>query len=652
MNNFNKFFFLILLNLSICFFATANEVSDLPVLNQIKTHELCKLNIENCKEALGHKSAKLPTYMSRGTGSIEQVVIVIHGTDRNANEYLHDFISELGNDTLLANMAVVAPHFLLVNDPYETNNLRWDQGWQSSWKYGNNSIQPIQVSSFEVIDQLIKNIDKTWHPKKIMIAGHSAGGQFVQRYANGSLIAQEIKSELTFVVSNPSSYLYTRPQRLIENIWQKPNDSCLEYNNYIYGLYDRNAYLAKLSPDEIEKNYLNNNVVYLMGEQDVLSEDLDTSCEANLQGPNRIIRASTFFRYLNEFFPHHSHKFLSVPNVGHDHIKMFSSAQFLSLLNISSDKKYQHQRIKNLDLSIDRMGLNNIDSKKPHKSFYLMGGGESAEQVYVEYLRDLDGGDFLILSGRDYPLDYNLFITNLAKKYSIPLNSVTTVLIHSRNGSHDPRLIKLISESEGIFFSGGDQWKYVERIKDTVANEEIVKKIKTGIPFGGTSAGLAILGDTIFTAEKGSLTTDDVFNNPLDDRITLTSSMFGIPLLKNILTDTHFVVRDRMGRLLSFLANAYHHNHFLINGLGVDEGTTLVLSGDGIGHVLGDGAAYLVRPTLAPYIGINRFYWKNIEVYRWVQNSFFSLVNLTLPHYYFNVDNSHIVSSQENGEIY
>ena len=64
--------------------------------------------------------------------------------------------------------------------------------------------------------------------------------------------------------------------------------------------------------------------IYLMGEEDKQSDYLDRSCEANLQGKNRIERAYNFFYYVKKHFPKHNHRFLSLDNVDHDNFKVYS----------------------------------------------------------------------------------------------------------------------------------------------------------------------------------------------------------------------------------------------------------------------------------------------------------------------------------------
>ena len=622
----------------------ANATFSLPSIDTLTLHSLCQKNIETCKVELTEENAKglFPSYISKGSESVEKVVIVIHGTDRNANDYLHDFIANMDDPKILNHIAIIAPHFVQENDPSVVNELRWKPGSETSWKYGYNSSMPVQISSYEMIDQIIKSADLSWHPRQIFVIGHSAGGQFVQRYANATTIRNQIHALITFVPSNPSSYLYPINTRLVNGQWTKPQD-CPAYNDYIYGFNNRNTYMSQLTDSQMKDNYQANKVVYLMGQADTLDADLDMSCEANAQGVNRIERAQHFFTMLNTFFPEHHHQFLQVPNVGHDHTKMFSSDQFKNLL-------------VNDDLTIDRLGAENIDNIIPERLTFLMGGGANVDSAFLEFIKSVKGGDLLVLSGKDYdqPLleNYNLYFMNLAKANHIALNSVTTVLIQSRIGAENAQLLKLVKESEGIFFSGGDQWKYIDRIKATSLHREILNKLQVGFPLGGTSAGLAIMGDQIFTAEKGPVGTSDIKNNPLDEKITLTDSLFNIAELKNILTDTHFVVRDRMGRLVSFLASSYLKAPSQLQGLGIDESTVLLIPNNTPAKVMGIGKVYFIRPTTLPTFKDNQFNWNQIQVYRFQEGDNLSFDQLNTPHYFYNVDQGLIHSTQTNGEIY
>ena len=104
----------------------------------------------------------------------------------------------------------------------------------------------------------------------------------------------------------------------------------------------------------------------------------------------------------------------------------------------------------------------------------------------------------------------------------------------------------------------------------------INKKITNGISIAGTSAGLAIMGEYIFTAQNGTITSKEALSNPLHKRITIESSFFNIDSMKNTITDSHFSERNREGRLITFMARAQarsRNNNFF--GIGIDEQTSL-----------------------------------------------------------------------------
>ena len=108
--------------------------------------------------------------------------------------------------------------------------------------------------------------------------GHSAGGQFVDRYAIGTPVASEpLPFRLKFIVSNPSSYLYLderRPKLGQLDQFAVPADAnCEGYNDYLYGFEHRNPYLSVLSAESLRSQFLRRQVVYLLGEADTLSED-------------------------------------------------------------------------------------------------------------------------------------------------------------------------------------------------------------------------------------------------------------------------------------------------------------------------------------------------------------------------------------------
>ena len=151
-----------------------------------------------------------------------------------------------------------------------------------------------------------------------------------------------------------------------------------------------------------------------------------------------------------------------------------------------------------------------------------------------------------------------------------------------------------------IFFAGGDQYKYLQYWADTPLQTVIQDKLAT-VTVGGTSAGMAILGGHIYSAAEGSVYSDESMENPFNKFISIAPAFLRIPYMQNVLTDTHFSVRDRMGRYLTFLARVMTDNGVAVHGMACDEQTAVLLDvNTGAVEVVGVGHAYLCTPSHNP----------------------------------------------------
>lgn len=219
----------------------------------------------------------------------------------------------------------------------------------------------------------------------------------------------------------------------------------------------------------------------------------------------------------------------------------------------------------------------------------LMGGGTDVDEAFQWLVERGGGGDVVILrsSGAD---GYNDYLMDLARP-----NSVESLVFKDREASFAPEIAAKIDGAEAIFLAGGDQSDYVNFWRDSPVQEALQRAILRGVPLGGTSAGLAVLGQTIFSAQQGGLDAEEVLRNPTDERITLEGRLVDLPFMDGILTDTHFSQRERMGRLGGFLARANAGGE-LVRGLGVDEATAVMVDPDGQGRVVGKNSVYFVTP--------------------------------------------------------
>lgn len=227
--------------------------------------------------------------------------------------------------------------------------------------------------------------------------------------------------------------------------------------------------------------------------------------------------------------------------------------------------------------------------------FALMGGSTDQDAVF-EWMSQRGGdGDFLVLRGSGSD-GYQEYIDELTDS-----NSVETLLLKTREAASDPFVLERVARADAIFMAGGDQWNYVGKWKDTPLLQALNQAILDGVPMGGTSAGLAVLGEHVFSAEKDTITSSEALANPYDSAITLESDFLQAAPLKNLVTDTHFSERDRMGRLVTFMSRLQQDQKLeTVGGLGVDEKTAVLVEPSGQSTVVGEGSAHFVRASAPP----------------------------------------------------
>jgi cyanophycinase len=256
----------------------------------------------------------------------------------------------------------------------------------------------------------------------------------------------------------------------------------------------------------------------------------------------------------------------------------------------------------------------------------LMGGGTDVDAAFQWMIEKSGGGDFVVIraTGTDA---YNPYIYDLGT-----VDSVETVIIKSRAAASDPFVLDKINSAEALFIAGGDQYDYVSYWKGTPVEDAIHNLIARDVPVGGTSAGLAILGEFLFSAANGTVDSKTALGNPYGRRIALDRDFLVVPNLGGVITDSHFVTRDRMGRLITFLARIVKDGWATqAKGIGIDEQTALAVDADGNVSVLGFGSAYMLSTPGGPEVCISKtsLTYRNISVYRLSGAATFNLATWT-----------------------
>ena len=232
--------------------------------------------------------------------------------------------------------------------------------------------------------------------------------------------------------------------------------------------------------------------------------------------------------------------------------------------------------------------------------FALMGGGTDLDEAFRWMCAHAGGGDFLIL--RSHGTDaYNAYVQGLCH-----VNSVATLIVPSREAASDAEVAQIIGKAEAVFFAGGDQSEYINFWKGTRVEEAVNAAIRRGVPVGGTSAGLAVQGEYIYSAQNDApdgpdLSSKVALADPFQKQVVVVRGFLKNPLLADTITDSHFVKRDRMGRLLVMMARVLDEGRVKeLRGIGIDQETAVLLEGDGTATVVGRGAAYFLRAGIRP----------------------------------------------------
>lgn len=293
------------------------------------------------RTALGQGYARyFGTVSLDGDATVTRAIVVVHGVLRDADYYYDTGIIAADAAHALNDTVVIAPQFVEKSDLAGHAVSPQTLYWSSQWPGGSDAIAPAPISTYDVFDAIVARLsDPTRFPRlrEIVIAGHSAGGQIVQRYAVVGKARQLDGGRLPvrLIVSNPSSYLYFTDWR------PDPQPNCGDFNAWRYGLRGAPRYVTG-SAAELEARYVRRHIVYLMGTADVnpKEEDLDRTCGGEAQGPYRFARANFYIAYVGRRHPEGTAQtYAFVKGVPHDNRRMFTSDCGLAAIfggNVSS----------------------------------------------------------------------------------------------------------------------------------------------------------------------------------------------------------------------------------------------------------------------------------------------------------------------------
>jgi cyanophycinase len=282
----------------------------------------------------------------------------------------------------------------------------------------------------------------------------------------------------------------------------------------------------------------------------------------------------------------------------------------------------------------------------------LMGGGDPVEEGYRWLVELAGGGDFLVLrsAGGDA---LNSYVSKLG------VDSVESLEVSQKVAAADAGVVERIRGAEAIWLADGSQFDYVRFWQQTDLLHQIHLAVKRGVPVGGTGAGAAVLGQYSFTGESGDITSEEALKNPFAAGVKVTREFFELPHLQDVLVDHHFRQRDRMGRLIVFLARILHLGwERTARAIALDEKTALLVDEQGKARVAGDGSAYFLKTVrkadvIEPSTPLTMR--DGVEVYRVDKRGTFDLDGWGGSggvKYFVKVERGKLASTQQGGSIY
>jgi cyanophycinase-like exopeptidase len=284
----------------------------------------------------------------------------------------------------------------------------------------------------------------------------------------------------------------------------------------------------------------------------------------------------------------------------------------------------------------------------------LMGGGTDVDAAFQWMCQRSGNGDFLVIraTGTDA---YNPYIQQLCPNE----NSVSTLIIPNLAAAKDPFVASTIQHAEALFIAGGNQADYINFWQGTPVQSALNGLIAQGVPIGGTSAGMNVLTQFVYSAlGSQGVTSSEALANPYNKYITLAESFVNISILRGLIDDPHFVTRDRMGRDLAFMCRVYNNGWSSApRDITIDEQTALLLDSKGNGTVVGNSTVYFLQAPGAaqacqPNVALT---YDNIAVYRIKAGGTFNVTTWTGTggtSYSVSANAGVLSSTQAGGAIY
>jgi cyanophycinase len=196
----------------------------------------------------------------------------------------------------------------------------------------------------------------------------------------------------------------------------------------------------------------------------------------------------------------------------------------------------------------------------------LAGGGRLHDDVLARFIGLAGGADARIVViptagtddafADDWP-GYAPFVT-------AGIAAVSVLHTRHRSEADSDAFVEPLRSATGVWITGGRQWRLADAYLGTRTVRELNALLRRGGVIGGTSAGASIQPSYMV---RGAVEGNTTMMAPGYEQ--------GFGLLRDIAIDQHLLARRRENDLLTVIAR-----YPALLGIGIDEGTALVVTGD------------------------------------------------------------------------
>lgn len=158
--------------------------------------------------------------------------------------------------------------------------------------------------------------------------------------------------------------------------------------------------------------------------------------------------------------------------------------------------------------------------------------------------------------------------------------NINIIDIDTREEANDPIVLERITAADVVMFTGGDQLRLSSILGGTKLHDILLDKyINEEFLYAGTSAGAAAASNNMIYQGSSQ-------EALLKGEVKITS---GLGLINDVIIDTHFVQRGRIGRLFQAVVG-----NPKVLGIGLGEDTGLLIKNNNDMEAIGSGLVILV----------------------------------------------------------